>query len=215
MKGLSQEYYKSIEYYKDHHQRNKTNSGKTARPHAAFIKHIIEEYDCKAALDYGCGKGRQYETILEKHGGLTIDQWWGIPLTKYDPGLPQFAAEPQGTYDLVICTQVLGAIPIVDTPIIIRRLHSLAAKVIYIGEVLGPTKKHVIPDASIVHPLNYDAAKWMEVLGQIEPGMVDVIFGYRHKEDKSIDNHYRLKANGLWEKIYWPSHVRTLDHTWA
>ena len=52
-------------------------------------------------LDYGCGKGYQYtEDNLHILAGIEMP-------TLYDPGIEGFSKKPVGSYDSVICTDVM------------------------------------------------------------------------------------------------------------
>jgi hypothetical protein len=143
----SRSYHLALEESKRNHAETKTFSGKLLRPHAPFIKELIDRHGVKSILDYGCGKGSQYTWVAGEDAsipaGMTIEQYWGVPVTKYDPAYPPFAAEPTGRFDLVICTHTLGAIPVNDRPWVVARLYMLARKAIYVAEKLGqkPTKK--------------------------------------------------------------------------
>ena len=137
-----------------HHASSKTYSGKFLRPHAPAIKDIMDRLDCKSVLDYGCGKGVQYQWVSHGTddasipGGMTIEQYWGRTVTKYDPGWPPFAKEPAGPFDLVICTHVLGSIPIQDLDWVFGRLVTLGTKAVYIAEKIGPVGKKVFTDTT-------------------------------------------------------------------
>ena len=150
MDDPSEDYRRSLDECRKHHESSKTYSGKLLRPHAPFIKAIIDRHDCRSVLDYGAGKGVQYRWVCDTPigsipVGMTIEEYWGISVTKYDPAYPPFAAEPQGQFDLVICTHVLGSIPDGDLGWVIDRLHALARKAIYVAEKLGPVKKRFLP----------------------------------------------------------------------
>lgn len=146
MANPSHAYRRALEESRRNHAESKTFSGKLLRPHAPFIKELIEKYNVRCVLDYGCGKGAQYTWVAHEGAaipaGMTIEQFWGVPVTKYDPAYPPFAAEPVGQFDLVICTHTLGAIPVADRPWVVDRLYSLARRAIYVAEKLGqePTK---------------------------------------------------------------------------
>ena len=125
-----------------HHANSKTYSGRFLRPHKPFLTELIGRLGVRSILDYGCGKGEQYRWV-DPADGLTLEQAWNCEVAKYDPAYPPFAAEPQGQFDLVICTYVLGGIPITDHPWVLERLHGYATKVVFIAERLGPIKKKV------------------------------------------------------------------------
>ena len=79
MSRLTAAYHAALEASKQVH-KGKQFTGKFLRPHAPFIKEIIDRLGCKTVLDYGCGKGQQYEWIIPSTG-QTIEQFWGVTVT--------------------------------------------------------------------------------------------------------------------------------------
>lgn len=146
-----------------HHASSKTYSGSFLRPHKPFIAEIVDRLGCKDALDYGCGKGVQYEWV-DPDDGKTLEHSWGLEVTKYDPCYPPFAAEPQGKFDLVICTHTLNLIPLVDLDVVIGRLYDLADKAVYIAEKLGPRKKNDVADPDR-RAIGFTAEEWKTRIG--------------------------------------------------
>lgn len=148
-------YFQALEESKAFHKRNRVWSGKLAVRHAERIKELIEKHSVETILDYGCGKGYQYCVPLEN--GRMLEEFWGVEVFKYDPAItPETRRLPEipedfevharlpinRKWDMVICTHVLGAIPIVDLrESVIPDLHRRARKVIYVAENLNPPKK--------------------------------------------------------------------------
>lgn len=189
--------------------KGKSFTGKFLRPHAPFIKEIIDRLGCKTVLDYGCGKGQQYEWVIPSTG-QTIEQFWGVPVTKYDPAYPPFAKEPEGKFDLVICTQVLGAIPAGDRQWVIDRLHSLAAKALYVSERLGEARK-IIGNNELRG--DWDIADWARALRP--PRGIEVTLATRKIVDGAkITEHCRSYADPF-EWVYWPEGVTAMNHKWT
>ncbi|BCH33143.1 hypothetical protein MesoLjLc_50730 [Mesorhizobium sp. L-8-10] len=181
--GPTSQYFEALEDSRRHHAASKTFSGSLLRPHAPFIKEIIDRLGCASILDYGCGKGVQYEwqnndPIGSIPVGMTIGKFWGIPITMYDPAFPPFAKEPTGKFDIVICTHTLGAIPIGDLPWVIGRLHSLANKAVYVAEKLGPVKKKVFRSPAEM-PSGWSADRWREILRANHRSGVELHFAAR------------------------------------
>lgn len=185
--NLSPEYFVALEEAKRHHQSSKTYSGRFLRPHAAKIRELIELYGVRSILDYGCGKGGQYTWVSEPGAvtdvphGLTLEQYWGIEVKKYDPAWPPFAAEPVGKFDLVLCTHVLGSIPVQDLPTIIRRVSEYATRAVYIAEKLGPVGKQVFGNFGVM-PRNLTRANWCDAILNAHAHTVDVWLSTREKE---------------------------------
>lgn len=135
-----------------HHLSSKTYSGMFLRPHAAPIKKLIDELKVTSILDWGCGKGKQYQWVSHDDStgvpkGQTLEQFWGIEVYRYDPAWPPFAELPLGKFDMVICTHVLGCIPMTDIQDFKRDMYWHALKVVYLAEKLAPPHKRVYTDA--------------------------------------------------------------------
>jgi hypothetical protein len=161
-------YYQAIEEATEHHLSSKTYSGKFLRPHAPYIKEIIDRLDCRTVLDFGCGKGKQYEWRATEDGqaipkGLTIEEYWGVPVTKHDPAYPPLAAVPTGRFDLVICTHVVGSVPRADLRWFRQGLERYAAKAIYYAEKIGPVGKQVFSRPDLM-PRDWTREEWVAAL---------------------------------------------------
>jgi hypothetical protein len=142
MREPSKRYFEALEATKTFHSNHKAFNGRYIFRYHDEIKQVIDEMGCKTMLDYGCGKGRQWKIPMEETGMMLAD-FLGVAVTKYDPGWPEYADEPVGKFDIVICTQVLGSIPVIDLPWVIDRLYGFAEKAVFVGETLGPVKKGV------------------------------------------------------------------------
>ena len=211
MNNPSKEYLAALEASKEIH-KGKQFTGKFLRPHAPFIKEIIDRLGCKTVLDYGCGKGQQYEWVIPSTG-QTIEQFWGVSVTKYDPACKIFAKEPEGKFDLVICTQTLGTIPVADLPWVIDRLYGLANKALYVSERIGPPRK-VLGDNAL-RPSEWSAKEWEDALKRKNP--VEATLATREiiNGDK-ITTHKRRKGSVVaWKRVTWPEGVRAMNHKWT
>lgn len=131
------------------HTKEKGFSGRFMIRYIEDIRQIAQAHNAKSILDYGCGRGAQYAEPLEIDGRLIkIEDYLGVhDITKYDPGYPPFAREPNGRFDLVICTQVLGSIPIGDLPAVLDRIFSYAIRAVYVGEVLNDAPRKTLHHA--------------------------------------------------------------------
>jgi SAM-dependent methyltransferase len=164
----TQSYYRAIAEAEQHHGSSKTYSGKFLRPHAPFIKEIIDRLGCKSVLDYGCGKGKQYEWRSTDDSqavpkGQTIEEYWGLEVRKYDPAYPPLAQVPTGRFDLVICTHVVGSVPRADLRWFREGLERYALKAIYYAEKIGPVGKQVFSEPHLM-PRDWTRAEWAKAL---------------------------------------------------
>ena len=160
----SEDYERALELSKEQHLASKTYSGKFLRPYVSKIKPIIDRLGIKSALDYGCGKGLQY-TWVDEADGLTIEQKWGFKVAKYDPAFGPFAAEPVGTFDFVICTHVLGVIPLPDLDWVVDRIYGFANKAVFVvvrtGKLPSESKARWRVDNI---PRDWVADQWIDLL---------------------------------------------------
>jgi hypothetical protein len=164
----TESYYRAITEAEQHHLGNKTYSGKFLRPHAPAIKEIIQRLGCESILDYGCGKGKQYEWRANEDGqaipkGQTLEEYWGVPVRKYDPAYPPLAQVPVGRFDLVICTHVVGSVPRADLRWFREGLERYALKAIYYAEKLGPVGKQVFSEPHLM-PRDWTREEWAQAL---------------------------------------------------
>lgn len=174
----SDDYRRAVEEATRHHATSKTYSGMFLRPHAAYIRDMIKRLGVRSVIDWGCGKGLQYQwrshddsTGVPK--GMTIEQFWELPVFKYDPCVPEFCELPfgSGKFDLVICTHVLGSIPIQDMQVAKWELYKRAEKAVYIAEKLGPVGKQVFSEPT-KFPRGWSRGDWLRVLSPTgRPGL--------------------------------------------
>jgi hypothetical protein len=142
-----------------HHQTSKTFSGSLAFHHAAAIKTLVKRIGATSVLDYGAGKGEQYQ------GEGSLDAFWGVPVTKYDPAWPPFAAQPKGRFDLVICTHTLCWIPVADLHDMFNAFAVYARHAVYIGEMVGavPKKAGIVRNPEDF-PFGWSRARWQQAI---------------------------------------------------
>ena len=210
----SKAYLRALEDSKRVAAAGKSFTGKFLRPHAGFIAEIAKRLNCRTVLDYGCGRGEQYSWVSPK--GQTLLGAWGNPaLTLYDPAFPEFAKEPEGKFDLVICTHCLGTIPKADLPWVIDRLYGFAGKAIYISERLGAPRK-VLGDNGQRVSAEWTAKDWRLALSR--PTEVEVTLATREIIGAAkITSHATLiwpptaKA-GVWFDVKWPPEVHAWNH---
>lgn len=138
--GPTDNYLVLLKAVQEFHKRSKLFTGLYIRYYIKSIKDIVDRLECKTMLDYGCGKGQQWTTPynpdrgrFDPDNGIPLADYFGVQVLKYDPGVERFSKEPKGKYDIVICTQVLGAIPKTDVTWVVRKMFLLANKAIFIS----------------------------------------------------------------------------------
>lgn len=156
----TQAYHDAVAEGARHQQDSKTYSGKMLRPHKPYLVELAREHGCHSGLDVGSGKGAQFSWV-DPSDGLTIEQALGFEMVKHDPCWPPYAAEPDGTFDLVTCTHTISLIPLSDLEWFTQRLCDFANKVVFVAEKIGPRKKGEIADPEN-RAIGWDRGQWQE-----------------------------------------------------
>lgn len=112
------------------------------------IKSLIARTGADTILDYGCGKGLQYEPrpVKDDSGVVwpgVIDYWDIGELVCYDPCHEPYSKLPEGKFDGVICTDVLEHCPEQDLSWIIGELFGYATKFVFANVACFPARKRL------------------------------------------------------------------------
>jgi hypothetical protein len=130
------------------------------------IKRLIRLTGAKTILDYGAGKGQQYLPLRitdeeERIEYPDIRSFWGVDEIRcYDPGYQPFQVLPSGTFDGVVCTDVLEHCPEEDIPWILDELFALAGKFVYANVACFPARKR-LPSGGNAH-CTIKPVRWWE-----------------------------------------------------
>lgn len=132
------------------------------------IKQMLEQFNCKTLLDYGCGHGLQYS----KHD---LHKYWGLTeLAKYDPGVQEFEEKPQGSFDAVINTDVLEHIPEDYVYDVITDIFSYADKFVYFSIATGLAKA-ILPNGENAHCTLKPHSEWVEIIDEMRGDIPTVV----------------------------------------
>ena len=156
-----------------------TFPGLSIKPQLARIKSLVERTGADTILDYGCGKGQQYEPreITDDAGEVSpsVIDYWGIgEVVCYDPCYEPYSTLPQGKFDGVICTDVLEHCPEQDLPWIIDELFSYATRFVFANVACFPARKR-LPNGENAHCTIQPVAWWVDLIkkiAQAHPGIV-------------------------------------------
>ena len=137
------------------HPPEQTFPGYSLDSQVERIREMIVRTGADSILDYGCGKGKQYEPrpIRSKAGETwpsVIDYWDVGEITCYDPCYEPYSKLPQGHFDGVICTDVLEHCPEEDLPWIVEELFSYAMRFVFANVACYPAKKR-LPNGENAH----------------------------------------------------------------
>jgi len=136
----------------------------------ARIKALVERTGANTILDYGCGKGRQYDLSPIKaadgseHENV-VDYWDVAAVHCYDPCFVPFSKLPEGRFDGVVSTDVLEHCPEQDIPWIIDEIFGYAERFVYANVACYPARKR-LPNGENAHCTIKPSAWWEEILQQ-------------------------------------------------
>lgn len=133
----------------------KTYFGRSLLKHVDKIAWLIQMFESKSVLDYGCGKATVYleYPMLEK---------WNIQnIQFYDPGVFHYSSLPPGSYDGVICIDVLEHCPEEDLDWILEELFSKANHFVYASIACYPATKS-LPNGENAHCTVESESWWSE-----------------------------------------------------
>lgn len=143
-----------------------TFPGQSLLPQAERIKALIEKTGAKTILDYGSGKGLQYQPLkLQGPQGKawnSVQEYWQVQtITCYDPCYQPFSALPTGQFDGVISTDVLEHCPEEDIDWILQEIFSYATRFVFANVACYPAKKR-LPTGENAHITVYPKPWWEE-----------------------------------------------------
>ena len=143
-----------------------TFAGQSLPRQARYIKRLIDRTGAKSILDYGSGKGGQYSLgrMVDAETGIDhpdIRSYWGIQEIRcFDPAYPPFAELPGGTFDGVVCTDVLEHCPEEDIAWILDELFAFATKFVFANIACFPARK-TLPSGGNAH-CTIKPVKWWQ-----------------------------------------------------
>jgi hypothetical protein len=166
-----------------------TFPGQSLPPQAPNIRRLILETQSRSLLDYGCGKGQQYRPyrIADPKVGEfpDIKSYWGASEVRcYDPGYPPYSELPSGTFDGVICTDVLEHCPEEDVAWIVAELFAYARKFVYANVACFPARK-CLPSGGNAHCTVKAPGWWEDIIVPAAKRKPDLRYEFRFVEVKS------------------------------
>lgn len=105
--------------------------------HAKEIAQLIRSTKSSTILDYGCGRGDAYG------GDYQLHRRWRVEMpTLYDPAFASHDRKPSGTFDGVICSDVLEHVPEELVDAVLLELFGYAERFVWMSVCCRPAKKH-------------------------------------------------------------------------
>lgn len=146
----SKNYLPAMQQMAEMHRTRKVFSGSGILKHRHQLVEFSRRLDCRSGLDYGCGKGRQYDPAFAK--GYDLAGALGFKPFLWDPAVPEFKLPPPTDmdFDLVMCVDVLECIPKEDLPWVAADLWARAHKGLFVTVASYPSKKE-LPNGQNAH----------------------------------------------------------------
>lgn len=134
---------------------HKTFDGRSLPPQAPRIRRLVARTGAQSILDYGSGKGQQYEPrpVAIKGEGTwdSVIDYWGVDeVTCFDPAYPPFSKLPERIFDGVISTDVLEHCPEEDIDWIVGEMFSYATRFVFATIACFPARKR-LPSGENAH----------------------------------------------------------------
>jgi len=147
----------------------RTFPGFSLPANAERIKRLIDATGARNILDYGSGKGFQYDLrdvrLADGQIVSSIADYWDVDYTHcYDPSFPPFSKLPQGKFDGVISTDVLEHCPEEDLLWIVGELFGYAERFVFATVACYPARKR-LPTGENAHCTIRPARWWAELAG--------------------------------------------------
>ena len=143
--------------------------------HRKSIKRLIAQVGgARTMLDFGCGKGDAYRSPDKLHHYLVFPR---AAVKLYDPAFGMYNKMPSGTYDLVVCSDVLEHIPEPEVDEFIARLFGYARRAVWASVCCRAASKNFPGTETNVHvtiqPYEWWAAKFAARTGRIRCELVE------------------------------------------
>ena len=145
---------------------DKMFDGRSLGIHISTIRSLLKRFQARTLLDYGAGKAKHYEktefALPDGRKVIGLRQLWNLQEVRlYDPGYAPHAEYPTGSFDAVVCTDVLEHIPEQDLDWVIGDLFRFARSIVYAGVASYPAGK-LLPDGSNAHVTLKPAEWWLD-----------------------------------------------------
>lgn len=136
----------------EHHAENKTFSGRRVLHSWESLYALCQHYQPKTLLDYGCGKGVQWDyrdLVLPTASLPSLAGSLGVTPTLYDPCVPAYATKPPrgAMFDAAIVIDVLEYVPAADLSWVLDEIFAYASQFVLISAYCQrPTKNCVVEE---------------------------------------------------------------------
>jgi hypothetical protein len=157
-----------------------TFPGQSLFAQATRIKKLIDLTSATTIMDYGCGKGYQYNPTGFAIKGLgqwpSVLDYWDIDAVHcYDPCYPTFSKLPSGKFDGVISTDVLEHCPEEDMVWIVEEIFGYARRFVFANVACYPAKKR-LPSGENCHCTIREPGWWQALFSAVAEKHPEIIW---------------------------------------
>ena len=159
---------------------DETYPGISMLPHAKRIKELIDRTGARTVLDYGCGKGYQYDLQSITIPGVgvcdsVIDYWDIDEVRCYDPCYARYSTLPEGKFDGVISTDVLEHCSEDDMPWIVAEMFAFAERFVFASVACYPAKS-TLPNGENAHATVRPIEWWQQIFADAAASHPQVVW---------------------------------------
>ena len=156
------------------HAAARTFNGRSLVPQAQKIRRLIQESGAHRILDYGSGKGTQYDVVGfavpgEGEWDSVLDYWEVDEVVCFDPAYAPYSRVPEGKFDGVIATDVLEHCPEEDMAWIVEEMFGFATGFVYATIACYPAAKR-LPNGENAHCTIKPPEWWNELFTRVAAG---------------------------------------------
>lgn len=145
-----------------------------ARKLFPLFNKVVAKRESFRVLDYGCGKAMYMRYIHSAYRGR-IQEWYC-----YDPGYNRYSVPPSGTFDYIICADVMEHV--IDYEATLSNIASyLDRNGVAVFGISGKPDARQFDDGLNMHVTLKSASEWQQLLKK-HFGKKKVILVYNNKE---------------------------------
>ncbi len=162
------------------------------------IKNLLNSSGSKTVLDYGSGKGKQYECEIRTVAGEVypnMQAYWEVDdIVCYDPALPDRDTLPSSAFDTVVCTDVLEHVPEEDTVWVLNEIFSLSSRCVF-ANICCLLAHAVLPNGENAHcnvkPIDWWYALFEEIAKLHQDRIYLLALSYREEGEQKTQVCWR------------------------